>query len=312
MLLIRRVVFSVLVLLIVSIALFTLVHLVPVSPARVVLGSEATVEQINVFNHDHGLDQPILVQYWHWFSSALHGDFGKSYITNIPISGEIARSLPVTLEIVVLGFVFAVVAAVPLGLMSAFWKNSGLDNAARVISVVGVSIPGFWLGLLLISLFAIQLGWLPPGGFAPIRDGLVAHMKSVVLPAFALGFYYIAILSRTTRASMVEVLAQDYVRTARAMGLSQLRIVAYVVKNGLAPVVSVAALSFGYMFGWALIIEQVFNIAGLSRDLLLAIQSRDYLTIEAIVLIITCFFLIANIVADLLYHALTPRLATDQ
>lgn len=312
MLLIRRVVFSGAVLFIVSIALFTLVHLVPVSPARVVLGSEATVEQIKVFDHDHGLDQPILVQYWHWFSAVLHGDFGKSYITNIPISGEIARSLPVTLEIVVLGFVFSVIAAVPLGLMSAFWKNSALDNVARVVSVVGVSIPGFWLGLLLISLCAIHFGWLPPGGYTPIHDGIVAHVKSVILPAFALGFYYIAILSRTTRASMVEVLAQDYVRTARAMGLSQLRIIGYVVKNGLAPVVSVAALSFGYMFGWALIIEQVFNIAGLSRDLLLAIQSRDYLTIEAIVLIITCFFLIANIVADLLYHALTPRLATDQ
>lgn len=305
----RRVAFSLCVLIFVSAVLFALTHSVPVSPARVVLGADVTQDQIAEFDRDHGLDRPLVEQYWNWLTSAVSGDFGQSYITNLPVSKELADGLPITLELVSVGFAFALLVAVPLGLASAFYRNSWIDHVARALSVVGVSIPGFWLGLLLIAYGAVSLGWFPPGGYIPWRSGLWAHFSSIALPAFALGFYYIAILSRTTRASAVEVLTQDYVRTARAMGIRRSRIVVYVLKNALPPVVSIAAMSFGYMFGWALIIEQVFNIAGISRALLSAVFNRDYLTIQAIVGVITAVFIIANLVGDLLARILTPRLA---
>ncbi|HTZ38309.1 MAG TPA: ABC transporter permease, partial [Stellaceae bacterium] len=291
----RRLAFSALVLWAVSAALFALVHLVPVSPARIVLGIDATPAQIAEFEHDHGLDRPIAAQYAAWLGAALRGDFGRSYVTNLPVGGQLAQDLPVTVEIVTIGFAFAVLAALPLGLVSAFWKETAIDHLARGFAVVGVSVPGFWLGLMLIAWGAVGLGWFPPGGYVPPSAGLAPHLRSIALPAFALGIYYVAILSRMTRASMVDVLGQDYIRTARALGLRRRRIVVYVLKNGLAPVVSLAAMSYGYMFGWALIIEQVFNIAGLSRALLNAIFSRDFVTVQAIVMIITIIFILANL-----------------
>jgi peptide/nickel transport system permease protein len=307
----RRALFSVTVLLVVSAALFLLTHLVPVSPARIVLGIDATRAQIAEFEHDHGLDRPLPGQYLAWLGRALHCDFGRSYITNLPVTGQLAQHLPVTVEIVTVGFLFAALIGLPLGLVSAFWKDSLVDHSARALAVIGVSIPGFWLGLMLIAWGAVGLGWFPPGGYIPTGAGLGPHLRSIVLPAFALGIYYVAILSRMTRASMVEVLEQDYIRTARALGIPRRRIVIYVLKNGLAPVVSVAAMSYGYMFGWALIIEQVFNIAGLSRALLSAIFARDFVTVQAIVCVITLVFILANLLADLLHRWLTPRLAAN-
>jgi peptide/nickel transport system permease protein len=305
----RRALFSVTVLLVVSAALFLLTHLVPVSPARIVLGIDATPAQIAEFEHDHGLDGPLTGQYLTWIGGAMHGDFGRSYITNLPVTGQLAQHLPVTTEIVTVGFLFAALMGLPLGLLSAFWKDSPIDHSARALAVIGVSIPGFWLGLMLIAWGAVGLGWFPPGGYIPIGAGFGPHLRSIALPSFALGIYYVAILSRMTRASMVDVLGQDYIRTARALGIPRRRIVMYVLKNGLAPVVSVAAMSYGYMFGWALIIEQVFNIAGLSRALLSAIFARDFVTVQAIVCVITLVFILANLLADLLHRWLTPRLA---
>ena len=311
MLVLRRLAFSCFTLALVSAALFVLTHVVPVSPARIVLGSDASAEQITEFDRDHGLDRPITAQYLHWVASALKGDFGRSYITNLPVSSELASALPITVEIVTIGFIFAVAAALPLGMVSAFWQGSAIDHLARIVSVIGVSVPGFWLGLLLIAYGAVHLGWFPPGGYAPVGRGLADHLRSIALPSFALGFYYIAILSRLTRAGIIEVLGQDYVRTARALGLPNSRIVVYVLKNGIAPVVSVAAMSYGYMFGWALIIEQVFNLPGLSRALLSAIFQRDFLTVQASVMVITLVFIVANLAADLTHRYLSPRLARE-
>lgn len=305
--LVRRGLFSIVVLLITSVVLFTAMHEIPVSPARVVLGPEATDAQIAEFDRGHGLDKPLPIQYIHWLGAALQGDFGRSYVTDLPVGDELAKTLPITMEIVSVGFVFAVVSALPLGMASALWKGRTMDHLLRTVSVVGVSVPGFWLGLLMISFFSVRLRWFPPGGYVPLSRGVVDHIRSIALPAFALGFYYTAILSRMTRASIVEVLQQDYVRTARAMGLPPLRIACYVLKNGLAPVVSLAALSYGYMFGWALIVEQVFNIAGVSRALLSAIFARDYLTVQATVMVITVIFVVANLAADILYRLLSPR-----
>lgn len=305
----RRIVFSGGVLLVVSAMIFLLTHLVPGSPAIIVLGADANAEQVRAFEQRYGLDRPLAIQYVTWLRDiVLRGDFGLSYISGQPISAEVAVTLPVTLEIVILAFLFCVGVSLPLGILSAVYQGRWVDHAARIFAVIGVSVPGFWLGLMLIVYGAVHLRLFPPGGFIPWSAGLWPHLQSVILPAFALGVYYTAIISRMTRSSMIEVAAQDYIRTARAMGLSRGRVLAYALKNALIPVVSVSAMSVGYMFGWAIIIEQVFNIAGLSRALLLAIFQRDYYTVQAVVLIITTVFIGANVAADVVYRLLDPKI----
>ncbi len=304
-----RLAFSILTLLSVGLCLFVLTRSIAGTPARVALGTEATEQQIARFNADHGLDRPILVQYVQWVAGIVERfDFGRSLITNQPISVTLRASLPITLEIVGLAFALAVIVALPLGILSANYPGSLLDHLARLFAVLGVSMPGFWLGLMFIRFLAVEYGLFPPGGFVRWSDGVTAHLLSVVLPSITLGVYYIAILSRMTRSCLIEVRGLDYIRTARAMGLSRRRIQLYALKNALVPVVSVGAMSFGYMFGWALIVEYLFNLPGMSNALLTAINERDYSVVQAIVLIFTLIFMLANIAADIINAALNPRL----
>lgn len=309
-LILRRAGFSLLALLLVSLTLFVLTRAIPGSPARMVLGFDATDAQIAHFEHANGLDRPVLVQYAAWLQQlALHGDLGKSLVTGLSMNKRVAETLPVTMELVALAFSFALVLSLSLGALSALLEGSLIDQASRALAVVGVSVPSFWLGLLLIMLFAVDRPWFPAGGVVPLSNGLAAHLDSLVLPAFSLGVFYTAILSRMTRSSLVEVLGQDYIRTARATGLSRRLILLYALKNALVPVVTVAAMSFGYMFGWALVIETVFNIPGMSGALLTAIGQRDFALVQAVVLVFTLIFLVANLIADLANAWLDPRMA---
>ena len=308
--LLGRFLFSVATLLGVGLVLFVLTRSVAGSPATIVLGTEATPQQIQQFNHDNGLDQPVLVQYWHWLGGLAHGfDFGNSLLTGQPVGPLLRAGFPITLEIVGLAFVLAVVVALPLGILSAILQGGIIDHAARIVAVLGVSVPGFWIGLMLIRFPSVEFGWFPPGGWTPLSAGLWPHLKSVILPATALGIYYIAILSRMTRAGLVDVSTRDYMRTARAMGLGRGLMLGYALKNALVPVVSVGAMSFGYMFGWALIIEYLFNIPGMSNALLTAIGNRDYSEVQAIVFVFTLIFIVSNLLADSLNAFLNPRLA---
>ena len=306
--LVRRAGFSVVALLVVSFILFVLTRVVPGSPALTVLSNEAPQTAIDAFERHLGLDKPILDQYVVWLGNVLEADLGKSYVTGLPIADTLAESLPITLELVILSFVFAVVASVPLGMISALNQGSWIDHLTRIVAVTGISVPVFWVGLMAIVLLAVGLGWFPPGGFIPLSAGLWPHVLVLVLPVFSLGFHYVSELSRLTRSSMLEALSQDYVRTARAMGLSRPRVWWYALKNALAPVVNVAAMIFGYSFGAAVIIEFVFAIPGLSRTLLDAINQRDYPMIQMTVLVVTAVFILANLVADLLNVALNPKL----
>src|ERR1700760_4926014 len=219
-LLIDRILFSVATLLGVGLCLFFLTRSIAGSPAMVVLGTEATPEQILQFNHDHGLDRAVIVQYLDWIKGiVLHFDFGTSLLTGQPVGPVVLAGLPITAEIVGLAFILAVLVALPLGILSATLRGSAIDHLARLVAVLGVSVPGFWVGLMLIRYPAVEFGWFPPGGYTPLSAGLWPHLQSVILPAFALGIYYIAILSRMTRSGLVDVSARDYMRTARAMGL---------------------------------------------------------------------------------------------
>jgi peptide/nickel transport system permease protein len=311
--LIDRLAFSILALLFVGLLLFVLTRGVPGSPARVALGLDATDTQIAQFEKDHGLDRPVVEQYIRWLDQlVLHGDFGRSFVTGRSMNALLTETLPITLELVLFAFAFAVAVALPIGVLSAVYEGTWIDHAGRIFAVIGVSVPGFWLGLMLIRFPAVEFGWFPPGGFVPMSDGLVAHLRSIALPAFALGVYYIAILSRMTRSGLIETLGSEYVRTARALGLPRGRVLWYALKNALVPVVSVGAMSFGYMFGWALIVEYLFNIPGMSNALLTAVGQRDYFTMQAVVYVFTIVFIVSNLAADLLNRQLNPKLATAQ
>jgi peptide/nickel transport system permease protein len=308
-LLLRRAGFSLLSLVIVSSCLFALTRSIPDSPARIVLGQDATDAQITQFEHDHGLDRSVPVQYAAWIDDLAHGDLGTSFITGLPVGAQIANTLPVTLELVVIAFSFACIISVLAGTVSALLRDSVFDYAIRLVAVFGVSVPGFWLALVLILALAVDRDWFPPGGITPLSAGLTDHVISIILPTFCLGIFYMAVLSRMTRSSMLDVLGQDYMRTARATGLAPWRVLVYALRNALVPVVTIAGMSFGYMFGWALIIEAVFNIDGLSRALLTAIQQRDFVLVQGIVMVFTFVFILANLVADVTNAWLNPRIA---
>lgn len=309
-LLLRRAGFSLVSLLVVSACLFFLTRAIPDSPARIVLGQDVTDAQIVQFEHDHGLDRPVPVQLGTWLSGIVtRGDLGRSFITGRSVSHEIARTLPVTLELVVIAFVFACLVSLLAGTASALLRDTILDHVIRLIAVLGVSIPGFWLALVLIMALAVDRDWFPPGGVVPLSAGLGVHINSLVLPTFCLGIFYMAVLSRMTRASLLEVLGLDYMRTARALGLARWRVQVYALRNALVPVVTIAGMSFGYMFGLALIIETVFNINGLSYTLLTAIRDRDFMLVQGVVLVFTLVFILANLIADMANAWLNPRLA---
>jgi peptide/nickel transport system permease protein len=309
-LLLRRAGFSLLSLVLVTSCLFILTRAIPDSPARIALGQDISQAQLTQFEHDHGLDRPVVVQYGAWLDDLiLHADPGRSFITGRPIAPDITATLPVTLELVVIAFIFSCVLSIAAGTVSALLRDTPVDYGVRLVAVLGVSLPGFWLALVLIMALAVDRDWFPPGGVTPWSAGAADHLNSIVLPTFCLAIFYLAVLSRMTRSSMLEVLQQDYMRTARATGLARWRVLVYALKNALVPVVTVAGMSFGYMFGWALVIEAVFNINGLSHTLLTAIQQRDFVLVQGIVMVFTFIFILANLVADLTNAWLNPRMA---
>lgn len=299
------------VILLVSFTIFALARLIPASPALLVLGADAPAEQIRAFDLQHGLDQPVAKQYLRWIVAvATEFNFGVSYVSGRPITLEIQDTLPVTLELLFVAMAMCLVVAIPLGVISALNRDGLIDHTLRVFAIAGVSTPGFWIGLLLILWFSVRLGWFPPGDLVPLSRGIVLHLQSIFLPALSLGIYYTAIICRMTRASVLEVLEQDYVRTAVSLGLPKTRIrLSYVLRNALIPIVSVVAMSCGYMFGWAIVIEQVFNVPGICRALLAAVFARDYNLVQATVLVITAAFTAMNLLADLSYRLLNPKVS---
>jgi peptide/nickel transport system permease protein len=273
------------------------------------LGVQATPEELARVRQAMGLNEPWVVQFGIWLKNLLRGDFGVSYISRKPVAELIMTRFPVTLELTIFAMLLAAVIGIPAGVLSASRRYSGLDYSITSFALFGVSMPSFWFGILLILLFSLYLGWLPSSGYASIQRGLVEHMKHLVLPGLSLGLFLSGSLARFTRSSMVETLAQDFIRTGRAKGLNE-RIVVYrhALRNALIPTVTVLGLQFGFLMGGAVIIEQVFAYPGVGWLALIAISQRDYPVVQGVVLVVAAVFALSNLLVDVAYTWLDPRI----
>src|SRR5712692_2228349 len=296
----------------VSVAVFALIHLTPGDPAQIILGEEATPESVAALRRDLGLDRPLYEQYTIWIGHAARGDLGRSVRTSQPVLQAIGERLPATFELGLAALLWSLLVAIPLGTLAALRRGSALDWFATGFTVAGVSVPNFFIGILLILFFALVLRALPPGGYAPLLDSPLENLRRLVLPAITLGTVGAAINMRFTRSSMIEVLRQDYIRTARAKGASWLRVVnGHALKNALIPVVTVVGIQIGAIIEGALVTETVFSWPGVGKLAVDSIFGRDYTIIQGIVLIAALSYMLANLLVDLTYAWLDPRIAYD-
>ena len=293
----------------VSIVVFLLVHALPGDPALLFLGEEVDKDTLAKFRAKLGFDRPLAVQYVEWFSKALRGDLGRSLRTNQPVTQAIVERLPVTLELMVAALLVSLAISIPMGILSAVKRNSGIDLGGTLAALVGFSMPGFWLGLILIYVFALVLRWLPPSGFVSVTAGLPENLKSLVLPAVTLGAALAAVVTRQLRSGMLEVLRQDYVRTAQAKGLAQRAVIGkHALKNALISVVTVIGLQIGALLGNTIITETLFALPGVGRLMIDAIFSRDFFVVQGVILFLAVGHVVANLLVDILYSWLDPRI----
>jgi peptide/nickel transport system permease protein len=305
----RRVIAVVPVLFGISVLVFLLVHLIPGDVAQILLGTQATDQQIETMRRTFGLDRPLPVQYLDWVSHILQGDFGVSFRTNRPVLPDLISRFGVTLQLTLVSMIVALVVAIPLGVASAANRGRGSDAIARVLALLGLSIPNFWLGTLLILFVSLVLHWLPPVGFVSLLDNPWLAVQTLILPSLALGTAVAAFIMRLVRSSLLEVLRQDYVRTARAKGLrDQTVLYRHALKNAFIPVLTVIGVQVGYLLGGAVIIESIFSLPGMGRFLLDSISNRDYSILQGGVLFIALIFSLVNLSVDLLYGWLDPRI----
>ena len=280
---------------------FSFVHLLPGDPAVLFLGEEATPDNLARFRAKLGFDRPLVVQYGEWLGRALQGDLGRSIRSNQPVTQAIVERLPVTLRLIGLSMLVSLCIAVPLGVISAVKRNSGVDLASTFFALVGFSTPNFWLGLILIYVFALVLRWLPPSGFEGVR--------SLVLPSITLGTALAALVTRQLRSGMLEVLRQDYVRTAQAKGLADRVVIGkHALKNALISVVTVIGLQIGALLGNTIITESLFALPGVGRLMIDSVFSRDFFVVQGVILFLAVGYVVANLVVDITYSYLDPRI----
>lgn len=305
----RRSLQAVVVLVGVSVVVFAIIHLIPGDPVRVALGTSFTQEAYDALRERAGLDQPLPVQYVTWLTGALSGDLGVSFRSGQPVTALLLGRMPATLTLAFAALLVALTIALPLGILSAVRSGSKLDYAATVVSQVGISIPDFWMGILLILLFSLTLGWLPPSGYTSLLEDPLGWLSRLVLPAVTVGLVSGSILTRFVRSAMLEALGQDYTRTARSKGLRERVVVnRHALRNALIPVVTVTGLQLAFLLGGVIIVEVVFAWPGLGQLALIAVEARDYPVLQGTVLLLAVFFLVVNLFVDLLYAYLDPRI----
>jgi peptide/nickel transport system permease protein len=305
----RRLIMLIPVLLVVGIVVFALVHLTPGDPAAVILGQNATSEQIEQLRDELGLNDPLPVQFVRWFGGVLRLDFGESIFLGRPVSRAIFERAQPTLLLTLYALLIQIVIGIPAGVIAAVRRDSIVDRGLMLMSISGAAVPTFFLGIMLILLFAVRLRWLPSGGFVELTDDPIRHFKGMILPAFALGFSSAGLLARLVRSSMLDVLREDYVRTAMAKGLTErVVVVRHALRNALVPAVTVIGYSLGALLGGAVVTETVFTIPGMGRLVVQSIGRRDYPLIQGAVMTIAAIYVIVNLLVDILYVFLDPRI----
>ncbi len=293
----------------ISIVVFFAVRLIPGDYATITLGTQYTEEAAALLREKYGLDQPLVYQYLLWLKGILTGDFGFSYISNQPVLSLLISRLPVTLELTVLSLLMAVLVGVPMGYWAACKRNKLPDSLVTVTGLLGISIPNFWLGTMMILLFSLKWKWFPSGGFTPLSDGLGANLRSMVLPAVALGMAVSAVVMRSSRSAMIEVTDQEYMKMAKAKGLSGIPLITrHGVKNTLVNVLTILGLQAGSLLGGSVVIEQIFSLPGIGSLALQSINNRDYLVLQGTVLFIAVMFVLINLIVDLLYCIVNPQI----
>jgi peptide/nickel transport system permease protein len=303
----RRFLLTIPAMLAMSVVVFFIVRAVPGDPATAILGLRASPQSVAALRKELKLDDPVWVQYAHWLGNVLRGNLGLDYNSHEPIRHQILTRFPVTLELAAISMVMSAIMAIPLGVLAAT-RRGVADHGATALGLVGISIPDFWLGVMLILLMALVLRWLPSSGYVPLRESVWGNISHMLLPAFTLALNLAAVLTRTTRAAVLDVLNRPYVRTARAKGLRERAVVGgHVLKNAAVPIVTVMGLQLGYVLGGAVIIEQIFSLPGVGRLTLNAVLERNYPVIQGAVLLVTFTFMVVNILTDSLYAVLDPR-----
>ncbi|ELZ3464932.1 glutathione ABC transporter permease GsiC [Salmonella enterica] len=288
-------------LLIVAVLVFLFVHLLPGDPARLIAGPEADAQVIALVRQQLGLDQPLHVQFWHYITHVLQGDFGTSMVSRRPVSEEIASRFLPTLWLTITSMIWAVLFGMAIGIAAAVWRNRWPDRVGKTLAVTGISFPAFALGMLLMQIFSVDLGWLPTVG--------ADSWQHYILPSLTLGAAVASVMARFTRSSFVDVLSEDYMRTARAKGVSETWVVLkHGLRNAMIPVVTMMGLQFGFLLGGSIVVEKVFNWPGLGRLLVDSVDMRDYPVIQAEVLLFSLEFILINLVVDVLYAAINPAI----
>lgn len=310
--LVRRLFFSVIVVAGVATIAFGLLHMIPGDPVDAILGVEANPDSREALRRELGLDQPVLVQYGNWWKDVLQGDLGESVMTGQPVGELIRQRLPATIPLALISMLIAIAIAVPAGILSAIKRNTWVDGLVSVVAFAGLSIPGFWLGTLLILFFAVRWQWFPPGGYVSILDDPVAAIRHLILPAIALGTTFAAVLTRMIRSSLLEVLGADYIRTARAKGQSESRVlIRHALRNALIPAVTIVGVQAGFLLSGALVIEQIFSLPGIGRLTVQAVFDRDFPLLQGCIIVIATIFVVANLITDILYVYLDPRISYE-
>ena len=305
----RRILATLPVMAIVALFVFSLLYIAPGDPAAVIAGDQASPADVERIRQGLGLDRPFLVQFGTWLWHILHGDLGTSIFTNLPVSAMIAQRIEPTFSLMAITLVLTILVAVPLGVVAAWKAGSWVDRTIMAFAVFAFSLPVFVVGYVLAYVFALQFEWLPVQGYTPLAAGLWPWLQNLILPALALGSVYIALIARITRASMLEVLQQDYVRTARAKGLDQRNILfVHALKNAAVPIVTVIGIGIALLIGGAVVTESVFAVPGLGRLTIDAILRRDYPVIQGIVLLFSFVYVLVNLMIDVAYTLVDPRI----
>ena len=293
----------------VSILIFCLQQLLPGDPALILAGEERDEQALEEIRRRYKLDQPLPLQYVYWLAGVLHGDFGESMRIQRPVAELVLEKLPVTLQLGGMAFLIACLIGIPAGVIAAVKKDSAWDYIANGVALWGLSTPNFWLGIMMILLFSVELGWLPASGYTSLREDFWQSLKTTIMPAFVLGNAIAAVLMRHTRSAMLQVLNQDYVRTARAKGLvERVVVVKHALRNAAVPVVTLGALELGQLLSGAVLTEQVFTIPGFGKLIVDAVFNRDYLVVQGVVLVTATVYVALNLLADVAYILLNPRL----